>query len=114
MLYDKYKRAKPLMRSNQPIILYPSYEQRIKTIQYNSNNCEDVNEVAKLFRSTFMKHFEKKEFKKKEDEVVKGFQSLSVQLEVNLSALTEEEQEQLKEKHYVIKKEWTINKSKLY
>jgi hypothetical protein len=26
MLYDKYKRTKLLIRSNQPIIQYPSYE----------------------------------------------------------------------------------------
>jgi hypothetical protein len=67
---------------------------------------------VKLFRNTFIKHFDKSQLKKKEDEVVKVFQSLTVQPEVYLPVLTEEEQELLKENHYVISKQWMIDKSK--
>jgi hypothetical protein len=47
----------------------------------------------------FIKHFDKNKFKKKEDEVVKRFQSVTVRSEVYLHTLTEEEKEQLNEKH---------------
>jgi hypothetical protein len=50
---------------------------------------------VKLFRNTFIKHFDKNELQKKEDEVVKGFESMSVQPAVYLSTLTEQEQELL-------------------
>jgi hypothetical protein len=73
MLYDNYKRTKPLIRSNQPIIPYPSYEQKSRTIEYDSEEEEDVNEIAKLFKNMFIKHFDKDELKKKEDEVVEEF-----------------------------------------
>jgi hypothetical protein len=71
-----------------------------------------VNEIAKLFKNTFIKHFDKDEIKKKEDEVVEGFKSLNVHQEVYLSILTDEEKEELEKKHYVISKQWMINKSK--
>jgi hypothetical protein len=64
-----------------------------------------VNEIAKLFKKTFIKHFDKDDLKKKEDEVVEGFKSLNVQPEVYLPTLTEEEKEQLEKKHYVISKQ---------
>jgi hypothetical protein len=50
----------------------------MKMIEFDSDDEKDVNEVLKLFRSTFIKDFDKDEFKKKEDEVVKWFKSLSV------------------------------------
>jgi hypothetical protein len=112
MLYDKYKRAKPLIRSNQPIIPYPSYEQKSRTIEYDSEEEEDVNEIAKLFKNTFIKHFDKNELKKKEDEVVEGFKSLNVQPEVYLPTLTDEEKEELEKRHYAISKQWMIDKSR--
>jgi hypothetical protein len=112
MLYDKYKRAKPLIRSNQPIIPYHSYEQKSRTIEYDSDEEEDVNEIGKLFKNTFIKHFDKDELKKKEDEVVEGFKSLNVYPEVYLPTLTDEEKEELEKKHYVISKQSMIDKSR--
>jgi hypothetical protein len=82
MLYDRYKRTKPLILTNQPTIPNYPYEQRMKLIKYNKNDEEDTNEVVKLFRSMIIKHFDKNEFKKREDEVIKGFQSLTMQHEV--------------------------------
>jgi hypothetical protein len=65
MLYDNYKRTKPLIHNNQPIILFHSYEQKSRTIEYDSEEEEDVNEVAMLFKNTFIKYFDKEELKKK-------------------------------------------------
>jgi hypothetical protein len=64
-----------------------------------------VNEIAKLFKNTFIKHFDKKEFKKKEDEVVKVFQSLTLPPEMYLHTLTKEEKEQLEKMDYAISKQ---------
>jgi hypothetical protein len=49
-LYNKYKKTKPLIRSNQPIIPYHSYKQKWRTIEYDSEEEEDVGEITKLFK----------------------------------------------------------------
>jgi hypothetical protein len=67
-----------------------------------------VNEVVRLFKKTFIKHFDKEELKKKEDKLAKEFKSLNVQPEVYLPILTDEEKEELEKKHYVISKQWII------
>jgi hypothetical protein len=90
-------RTKLLIRSNQPIIQFHSYQQKSRTVDYDSDEEEDVNEVAKSFKYTFIKQFDKSKLKKKEYEVVKGFQSQTVHPEEYLAVLTEEEQEQMKE-----------------
>jgi adenylate kinase family enzyme len=112
MLYDNYKRTKPLIRSNHPIITYHSYEKKSRTIEYDSEEEEDVNEIAKLFKNTFIKHFDKDKLKKKEEEVAERLKSLNVQSEVYLPTLTDEEKEELEKKHYVISKQWMNDKSK--
>jgi hypothetical protein len=65
MLYDNYKRQKPFIRSNQHIIPFYSYDQKSRTIEYDSDEEEDVNEVAVLFKNTFSKYFNKDELRKK-------------------------------------------------
>jgi hypothetical protein len=112
ILYNKYKRTKPLIRSNQPIIPYHSYEQKLRTIEYDSDEEEDMNEIAKLFKNTFIKHFDKDELKKKEDEVVEGFKWLNVHTEVYLPTVTDEEKEEVEKKYYMISKQWMIDKSR--
>jgi hypothetical protein len=112
MLYDNYKRPKPLIRSNQPIIPYYSYDQKSRTIEYDSDEEEDVNEVAALFKNTFSKFFNKDELTKKENEVANELITLTILPEVYLPTLTNEEKQQLQKNYYVISNQWMIDKSR--
>jgi hypothetical protein len=89
MLYDNYKRMKPLTLNNQPTIPFYSYDQKSRTIEYDSDEEEDVNEVAALFKNTFSKFFNKDELTKKENEVVNELITLTIRLELYLPILTE-------------------------
>jgi hypothetical protein len=68
--------------------------------------------LLSYLKKTFIKHFDKEELKKKEDEVVEGFKSLNVQPEVYPPTVTDEEKEELEKKDYVISKQWMIDKDR--
>jgi hypothetical protein len=56
MLYDNYKKKKPLIRSNQPIIPFYSYDQNSRTIEYDSDE-EEMSMKLQHYSKTHSQNF---------------------------------------------------------